>query len=371
MARNVADNLGMNLSLPLTSALPGTTASRLKSWLTGDRATHGSAAAPACSTVLAERLQEAGATWTTHLGTAQSQMRQATAQLLDSFTQILAELDAVIDTGAQGSGAMTAMASAASVRTLDQRAAVLEQCETQLKGLIENFHGFVQSRDEVLQSVRSLSAQSSGLRDIAEDVAKLARQTNLLSINAAIEAARAGDSGRGFAVVATEVRRLSTESGNTGRRIGEQVDGFSQRMAQALSQAAGHSEQDARVIGAAEQTIGQVVGQVDIAVSQLHDRADELMRRGQAVRRQVEQLMVAFQFQDRVQQILDQVCSSIGSAMLQMQASLTTGTPPDAQAWTALLSAGYTMDDQRAVGGNTAQATAVAPAPANSDTTFF
>lgn len=305
------------------------------------------------------RLDEAGRTWTAHLGSAQGQMRDATAQLLQGFMQILQELDAVIDPGHAGPGA-------AGDSGLDQRAAVLEHCEVQLRGLIENFHGFVQSRDEVLLSVRALSSQSAGLRDMAEDVAKLARQTNLLSINAAIEAARAGDSGRGFAVVAAEVRRLSTESGNTGRRIGDQVNEFGSRMGEALSQAARHTERDAVVIHASEQTIGQVVEQVDAAVSQLHERAAELTARGHAVRAHVEQLMVAFQFQDRVHQIMDQVTSSITSAVAQLQASLASGRAPDAAEWTALLSAGYTTIEQHAVGGSAAPAAA-----GPGETTFF
>ena len=351
----------MNLPTLTDPAKRDHAASRFLAWLSGGRRSAG-AVSPAF-TELADRLDEAGRTWTAHLGTAQSQMRHATAQLLEGFMQILAELDAVIETGASAPGA------AQTANVLDQRTAVLEHCETQLRGLIENFHGFVQSRDAVLQSVRSLSTQSNGLRDMAEDVAKLARQTNLLSINAAIEAARAGDSGRGFAVVAAEVRRLSTESGNTGRNIGEQVNSFSTRMGEALAQAAGHSERDALVIRASEQTIGQVVEQVDEAVNQLHERANELSRRGEAVRAQVQQLMVAFQFQDRVHQIMDQVGNSISSAMAQLQVCLATGTAPEAQAWTELLNAGYTMDEQRVIGGGAPPAPA--SASATSDTTFF
>jgi hypothetical protein len=104
----------------------------------------------------------------------------------------------------------------------------------QVIGLLQTLDGFVQSRDAVLGSVRALSQASGSLGDMAEDVGKLARQTNLLSINAAIEAARAGESGRGFAVVASEVRRLSSASGETGQRIGSQVQHFSTQMQAAL-----------------------------------------------------------------------------------------------------------------------------------------
>jgi methyl-accepting chemotaxis protein len=315
-------------------------------------------ATPALAQEFGARLDEAARTWTAHLGTAQGQMRDATEQLLQGFAQILGQLDQITRPEQGGGGG-----------ALDQRAAVLAHCETQLRGLIENFHAFVHSRDEVMQSVRSLSGASSHLRDMAEDVAKLARQTNLLSLNAAIEAARAGASGRGFAVVAAEVRRLSTESGDTGKRIGDQVNDFSGRMQEALTRASQHTERDAGVIQASEKTINEVVEQVDSAVSQLNERAAELAARGEAVRAQVEQLMVAFQFQDRVHQIMDQVAQSIAQGMARLAAALAAGTPPTADEWTALLSAGYTTDEQRAVGSG--GAAPAAAASSSSDTTFF
>lgn len=308
---------------------------------------------------LAERLDDAARTWTTHLGSAQSQMRDATEQLLQGFMQILEQLDQIVDARAGGD------AAGGATEELDQRAAMLERCESQLRGLIESFQGFVSSRDDILKSVESLAGASVNLRGMAEDVGKLARQTNLLSINAAIEAARAGTSGRGFAVVAAEVRRLSTESGDTGKRIGDQVDEFGTRMSDALSQAARSTERDAGVIRASEQTIGQVIEQVDSAVSQLHGRAADIAARSAAVRAQIAQLMVAFQFQDRVQQIMNQVSSSIAAAIQRVQESLVAGTAPAPDEWMALLSAGYSTREQRATG------TDATPPHAGREATFF
>jgi methyl-accepting chemotaxis protein len=330
--------------------------------------TNPGAAAAENTTAIAAQLGAAAHIWTTHIRTARAQMGEAIDVLIDGFRGILADLDAVIDDGSgiQSDG-------------LDHRALALQQCEQRLRGLIENFNGFVRSRDEVLNSVRSLDGASGSLRNMAEDVAKIARQTNLLSINAAIEAARAGPSGRGFAVVAAEVRRLSTESGETGLRIGSEVNTFGQRMHEALDQAAGHAGRDAVTIRAAEQTITEVVEQVDSTVSRLNLRAAELSARGAAVRTQVQQLMVAFQFQDRVQQILDQVCDSITAGVGSLQASLAGAPLPQGEAWTALLSAGYTTAEQRAVnrtpsqkttGTRAAAAPEPAPAPA-AETTFF
>ncbi|MBX9715811.1 MAG: hypothetical protein K2X42_04375 [Burkholderiaceae bacterium] len=320
----------------------------------------GSVSVPAAEQ-LSARLEEASRTWTTHLGTAQVQMREATGQLLAGFTQILEQLDAIIDPSRSETG------SSVSAGGLDQRARVLEACESRLRGLIQNFQGFVQSRNEVMQSVSLLAAESASLGGMAEDVAKIARQTNLLSLNAAIEAARAGPSGRGFAVVAAEVRRLSTESGDTGKRIGDHVNEFGVRMRKALSQAETHTARDAEVIHGSEKTITEVVAQVDTAVAELNQRAAELSARGEVVRAQVEQLMVAFQFQDRVHQIMDQVHSSITHSVARLQQSLADGVAPQPDEWAALLSAGYTTDEQRSASapGTTAAA------PASNDTTFF
>lgn len=306
---------------------------------------------------LLQRLDEATRTWTTHLGTAQTQLREATDQLLAGFTAILEQLDTIV----------APTDHAPSAADVDQRAAMLARCEEQLRSLLQNFQSFVHSREEVLGAVRQLSTASGGLSQMAEDVAKLARQTNLLSINAAIEAARAGESGRGFAVVAAEVRRLSAESGDTGRRISQRVTGFGEQMSRALGEAASHTEHDARLIRDSESTIQSVVGQVDDTVGALNRRAAELSERGALVKAQVEQLMVSFQFADRVQQIVEQVGQSIQAAMACVAQTLPQGRAPEPAEWQQLLSAGYTTNEQRTAGGKTAPATA----PSTSETTFF
>lgn len=305
----------------------------------------------------AARLSEASQTWISHIGTVQALMQSAAAELLGSFNQILAELDVI----AAPPGADETESGA-----FDRRAALLTQCEIELRSLLVNFQGFVQSHGEVMSSVRELAGSSTALRGMAEDVGKLARQTTLLSINAAIEAARAGESGRGFAVVAAEVRRLSSESGSTGKRIGEQVANFDGLMDAAISRAETRARHDADVIQVSERTIGKVVSQVDQTVNQMHQRAAELAARGDAVREQVRQVLMAFQFQDRVQQILEQVTTSIRSALQHYELALATDTPPEPGQWAALLRQGYTTQDQRSISGTQGQA-----ATAGTATTFF
>ena len=308
---------------------------------------------------LLKRLDDAARTWCTHLDTAQTQMRDAINELLSGFDGILTQLDSLIGTGQGGEGAAAGD---------DPRAAMLARCEDQLRQLLRNFDGFVQSRETMLGSVRTLTQASTHLGTMAEDVSKLARQTNLLSINAAIEAARAGPSGRGFAVVAAEVRRLSSESGETGLRIGSQVSDFSNRIQQALAQAQQTTEADTRTMQASEQTINQVVQQVDGAVAQLHERAAEQSAHGELVKEQVQQMLIGFQFQDRVHQIMDQLRESMTAAVGSLDSDLRQGRIPSAEAWQALLGAGYTTAEQRAVARGQA---APAKPQAAVETTFF
>jgi len=316
----------------------------------------------AAITAFAARLEEASVLWAAHLAMATQQMREATDQLVTGFARILADLDTIIrpETGAHQVNNTRA--------EVESRAAMLASCEQQLRSLLATFNGFLESREIVLGSVRNLTSSSGALQGMAEDVGKLARQTNLLSINAAIEAARAGESGRGFAVVASEVRRLSGESGQTGKRIADVVQHFANQMQDTLAQADDRARNDSETIHTSEETVSRVIADVDGTVSALNLRASELREKSEQIRLQVESLMVAFQFQDRVTQILEQVAGSIANATQCLQTSLALGQAPDSTAWATLLAQGYTTAEQRrtAAPGQQQKITA-----APSETTFF
>ena len=95
------------------------------------------------------------------------------------------------------------------------------------------------------------AASSRKIGDITNVIDSIAFQTNILALNAAAEAARAGAQGRAFAVVASEVRSLAQRSAQAAKEIKSLI-----------SDSVGKVEQGARQVGAAERMVGEIVAQV-------------------------------------------------------------------------------------------------------------
>lgn len=92
------------------------------------------------------------------------------------------------------------------------------------------------SAENGTQALSALGAKANDIRQLTGQIDGIAKQTNLLALNAAIEAARAGEAGRGFAVVADEVRKLADQSQRSAKEIAAAILAMSEAMEIAIAQ---------------------------------------------------------------------------------------------------------------------------------------
>ncbi len=170
-----------------------------------------------------------------------------------------------------------AMAAESSKRATD--------LATQGFGIVqETVDGMNRISDRVRESastVENLGARSDQIGEIVGTIEDIADQTNLLALNAAIEAARAGEQGRGFAVVADEVRALAERTTKATKEIGEMIRAIqTQTRGAVVSMEEGVREvergtQDAAKSGVALENILNQINEVSSQINQIATAAEE------------------------------------------------------------------------------------------------
>lgn len=250
----------------------------------------------------------------TRLGDASQQIQESTEQttlsvqhVADTIAQTAETAAAGADNSAQtaravqemlqGIDTITASADSIVYAAKETEGAVAEGSQT-ITQVHEQMQEILDAVEETSNLMNQLSALSAEAQQMNDTISNIARQTNLLSLNASIEAARAGEHGKGFAVVASEVNELSMQSRQSAEAIGNTIGkmlslisestllmnhkvraqvGEGMRISKEASESISNIEQFSSRIVSQIQEISTISGQLSASTEQVTTTVSEMM----------------------------------------------------------------------------------------------
>ena len=191
---------------------------------------------------------------------------QQTSTAVNEISEGITKLDSMIDSQSTG----VSQASAAVEEMIGNITSVnhsVDKMAASFDDLSQNAQtGFAKQQD-VNERIEQIETQSQMLQEANLAISTIAAQTNLLAMNAAIEAAHAGEAGKGFSVVADEIRKLSETSSSQSKTIGEQLNKIQESIEEVVSASAASSAAFASVSDKIKET-DQLVIQIKAAMEE-------------------------------------------------------------------------------------------------------
>lgn len=256
-----------------------------------------------------------------------SKLDEAVRRTEASALAIMGEVRALCDRSAELAGRLQAAtddADRCERDTLDKVAALRQTAQ-----FLQRLPGRLQ-RD--LACISDIAAEIKGLSGLAENVQAISMQSHLLSMNAAIEASRAGAAGLAFKVVAGEVRTLAADSHAAAARIGGSLQRIRSMLSEGLERSAADSTDDLAQITLASETVAALQSSFDQLSGNYHARLAEMLGHGEALAHASADVLGQLQYQDVVRQCVERLQQALAQrdAALSEAFSGTRAPSPDA-----------------------------------------
>ena len=190
-----------------------------------------------------------------------------------------------------------------------------------IEGAVEQMSAIAASTAASAEVIQKLADRSAEIGEISSTIAGIADQTNLLALNAAIEAARAGEAGKGFAVVADEVRKLAEGCTTAAQKIAVLINKANEDTENAVKEmqkGTADVESGKTVVAAA----GNSFENITAAVSDLTTHAEDILKDAQSASQRIDRLVAAMDELDKTSKDVSAETESVSAATEEQSASI-------------------------------------------------
>lgn len=251
-------------------------------------------------------------------------MSQLTAVRKDIETTALTLSESFISISSRARTQAERSSSVFKRLTGDNDVSVLDEIKTVLASLTANFRENTQITKKSLSSLDIIAEKAKHVKDIIGSISDIADRTNVLAINAGIEAARAGASGKGFAVVAHEVRKLSTLSEQAVSDVRSIIGEMTNASENAYREVLNGVVKSSKDTDSAEATFDATLARINETIGFVRAELADMRRETETLAKDTDSVVIAMQQHDIIRQRVEHVIEPLNAFGADLRSLLGT-----------------------------------------------